>query len=72
MQGCNSRDREAFKTKPQSGQEVKGLGVVRVIRIASLNIHSERARGLEAALQVLRQGTVRVGILQETKLSGDS
>ena len=39
------------------------------IRLATLNIRSGRAGGLEAALRALRQGNIDVGVLKETKLT---
>ena len=39
-----------------------------MIRIATLNIRSGRAVGLEAALRALQQRKVNIGVLQETKL----
>ena len=47
---------------------MKGL-VKAGIRLATLNIRSGRAGGLEAALRVLRQGKIDVGVLQETKIT---
>ena len=38
------------------------------IRVASLNIMSEKAVDLEAALQALKQGNIDVGVLQETNI----
>ena len=40
------------------------------IRIATLNIGSGRAGGLETALHALRQGNTRIGVSQEKKLTG--
>ena len=37
--------------------------------IASINIRSGRAGGLEAALLALRHGNTGIGVLQETKLT---
>ena len=42
----------------------------RVIRITSLNIRSWRERGLETVLCALKQGNIRIGVLQENKLTG--
>ena len=39
------------------------------IILVTLNIRSGRAGGLEAALRVTKQGSVDVGVLQETKLT---
>ena len=41
-----------------------------MIRITSLNIRSVWLGGLEAALRTLNQGNIRIGVLQETKLTG--
>ena len=49
-----------------SGRKRTGMG--RWIRMVSLNIRSGRAGGLETALQVLHQGNIDVGFLQEMKL----
>ena len=40
------------------------------IRIEALSIRSGRAGGLETALHALWQGNIRIGVLQETKLTG--
>ena len=53
-----------FQTRDRRG--VKGSGN---IRLATLNIRSGRAGGLELALRALRQGNIDVGVLQETKLT---
>ena len=45
---------------------MRGLGN---IRLATLNIRSGREGCLEAALRVLIQGNVDVGVLQETKVT---
>ena len=39
------------------------------IHIATLNIRSGRSGGLETALRALRQGNIRIRVLQETKLT---
>ena len=48
----------------------KGYGGGCGIRIATLNIWSGRAGGLETALCALRQVNIGIGVLQETKLAG--
>ena len=48
---------------------MKGLSKTNGIRLATLNIRSGREGGLEAALRVMKQGNVDVGVLQETKLT---
>ena len=53
-----------FQTRDRRG--VKGSVN---IRLATLNIRSGRAGGLELALRALRQGNIDVGVLQETKLT---
>ena len=40
-----------------------------VIRIATLNIRSGQAEGMETALHALRQGNIGIGVLQETKIT---
>ena len=50
----------------QDRRSVRGLVK---IRLATLNIRSERSGGMEAVLRELRQGNVDVGVLQETKLT---
>ena len=42
----------------------------KTIQIASLNIRSGQAGGLEAALQAPHQGNIGIGVLQDMKLTG--
>ena len=67
--GRNAQQRAEYRTAPQSGKGLKGVGAGHTIRITSLNIRSGRVGGLEAALRALRQGKVRVVIIKETKLT---
>ena len=56
-----------FWTRDRRGMR----GLINIV-LATINIRSGRAGGLEAALRVLRalrQGSVNMGVLQETKLT---
>ena len=46
-----------------------GLCEANMIRLATLNVRSGRAGGMEAVLRALKQGNVDVGVLKETKLT---
>ena len=56
-------------TQPCYSWYLKDYDAAIRISIASLNIRSGRVGGLEAALQVMRQGNVNVDVFQETKLT---
>ena len=66
MRGKNSREREYWCEQMTSGQVHKVSCMGQEIRIASPNIWLGRAGRMEVALQALKQGSVDVGVLQET------
>ena len=68
MQGHNIRGQADFWIRTQDSWDWKSSEEGKGIRIASLNIRSGQAGGLEAALRALQQGNIDVGVLQETKL----
>ena len=66
--GQNSQDRVNIGKQTTSGRVRKVTDAGQRIRMASLNIRSGRASGLEAGIQALQQGNVDVDFLQKTKL----
>ena len=67
--GHNARRLGDFWIWVQYSRKYKGSEERKGIRIASLNLRSGRAGGLEALLRALQQGHVDVRVLQETKLT---
>ena len=69
VRGHNTRKRGSGQIQIRDRRGVRGLGEVRKIRLATLNIRFERVEGLEAEIRELNQGNVDMGVLQETKLA---
>ena len=66
MWGHNTCKREGGQIWKQDRKVLRGLVESIGIRLATLNIMSGKAEGLEVALQSLKQGNIDVVILQET------
>ena len=61
--------REGLQFWTQDRKYRRGSGKANGIRLATINIMSGRAGGLEAVLGYLKQGNLDVGVLQDTKLT---
>ena len=65
----NTRDRGIITGRTTGGRVRKAVVTRGRIRLASPNIRTGRAGGLEMAFRALQQGDVDVGFLQEIKLT---
>ena len=75
MQGHNTGARRGGQFWKRDRRDRRGPGEANRISIATLKIRSGRVGGLEAALQALqvlqalKQGNVKVGVLQEKNIT---
>ena len=69
VQGHNTCAQGGGQFHTRDRRDVRGSGKAKGIRLSMLNIRSGMLESMEVFLQALKQGSVYVDVLQETKLT---